>query len=164
LPPPLRWIAAHFDAHLRRSKWSFLWRTTLEAVVLSFAAGLVIAAFGHMSQREALLKMSTGKLVFLVCLFAPVIETLLTQTFPVMIARALRAGFWTQVFASTLLFAAAHFLESFAVGVCAGVIGGFYLALTYVRWREESFGTAFLMTAASHAARNTLAAAVFLLR
>ncbi len=47
--------------------------------------------------------------------------------------------------------------------VIAGVVSGFYLAFTYVRWRELSLETAVWMTCGMHAAHNLVAFSLALL-
>jgi hypothetical protein len=56
-----------------------------------------------------------------------------------------------------VLFAAAHFTEGLAVGVGAGLVGGFYFAFTYVHRRERSRWTALWTTAVCHGIHNAIA-------
>ena len=163
-------IAAHFGAHRQRDRWSFFWRITgeglLASIILIAAAAIVFAAASNvlrMDDRTDLKRMSAIQLIVLVCVVAPILETLLLQTLPVAIMRACRQRFWIQVVASTGPFAALHFPVSFSTGIGAGLAGGFYFASTYVHWREKSLAHAIWMTAATHAARNTLLVALLLL-
>jgi membrane protease YdiL (CAAX protease family) len=163
-------VAAHFVAHRQRDRWSFFWRITLEGVLASLlavaAASIVLAAASsvmRMDSRTDLKRMSALQLIVVVCVVAPIVETLLLQTLPVAIMRACRQRFWIQVIASTGPFAALHFPASFTAGIGAGLAGGFYFAFTYVHWREKSLAHAIWMTAATHATRNTLAVALLLL-
>jgi hypothetical protein len=75
-----------------------------------------------------------------------------------MIVRKFGFGFRGQLVAGWLLFAVAHFDNSIESGLCAGFVGGFYIAFTYANWRQSSFRTAFLMTIAIHALHNLLCA------
>lgn len=115
-----------------------------------------------MDSRTDLARMSSIQLVVVVCLIAPIIETVLLQTLPVAIMRGCGQRFWIQVFASAGPFAALHFPASFSSGIGAGLAGGFYFAFTYVHWREKSLSHAFWITAASHATRNFCAVTVLL--
>ncbi len=163
-------IAAHFGAHRQRDRWSFFWRITgeglLASIILIAAAAIVFAAASNvlrMDDRTDLKRMSAIQLIVLVCVVAPILETLLLQTLPVAIMRACRQRFWIRVVASTGPFAALHFPVSFSTGIGAGLAGGFYFAFTYVHWREKSLAHAIWMTAATHAARNTILVALLLL-
>jgi hypothetical protein len=116
------------------------------------------------TDRKLLLDLPYYQFVLLGVLLAPIIETLVFQALPVGVARLFKASFRWQVAAATILFAAAHFTESIAVGVGAGLVGGFYLAFTYVHWRERSRWTAFWTTAVSHGIHNGIAAILLLPR
>jgi membrane protease YdiL (CAAX protease family) len=147
-----------------------LWRITGDGVpasiILIVAAAIVFAAASsvlRIDNRTDLDRMSAFKLIVLVCVVAPVLETLMLQTLPAAIMRACGQRFWIQVIASTGPFAAAHFPASFSTGIGAGLAAGFYFAFTYVHWREKSLAHAIWMTAATHATRNTLAVALLLL-
>ena len=65
-------------------------------------------------------------------------------------------GTVVQVIISTSLFFAAHLTLGLSSGIAAGLIGGFYLAFTYVRWRRRSWWTAIWVTSLSHAIGNAL--------
>jgi hypothetical protein len=157
------WIAAHFDAYRQRRKWPFFWRIWIEDLAVSIVASiLLILVVDELEGRPFLEKLSPVQLILVACVWAPLVETALLQTLPVMISRALQARFWIQVLGSVVPFAALHFREGFGVGVIAGSIGGFYLAFTYARWREESLKSAFFMTAGLHALRNGIAVSVLL--
>ena len=87
-------------------------------------------------------------------LIAPVVETILAQALPIFVVRKFGGSFRVQIIISTVIFAVCHFSESAAVGISAGVIGGFYFAFTYAHWREKSRWASFWVTATSHAIHN----------
>ena len=93
---------------------------------------------------------------------APLVETLVFQALPIAAARELGARFEWQVIASAAAFFAAHLFGGVGTGVCAGLVGGFYLAFTYAHWRERNRWTAFWVTALTHALSNgaTILAAI----
>lgn len=153
-------IQSHFHAHRQRAKWPFFWRITLEGGAVSLLCVALLSCIISAGGRPSLEKLSPSKLIVVTVLVAPILETFFLQTVPVAIARALGARFWIQVLASLVPFAALHFPAGIGTGVGAGLVGGFYIAFTYVRWREESFSAAFTMTAGTHALRNALAVAV----
>jgi hypothetical protein len=95
-------------------------------------------------------------LVFQTVVVAPVLETLLFQVLLIGVARWCRLSFGWQVTWSTVVFSAVHFLEGLGTGVCAGMVGGFYLAFTCAHWWDRSGWTAFWTTALSHSLRNGL--------
>lgn len=59
-----------------------------------------------------------------------------------------------QLLAAWLPFAALHFTNSIGSGIAAGIFMGFYLAFTYVHWRQSSLGMAYWMTVTTHALHN----------
>jgi hypothetical protein len=84
----------------------------------------------------------------------PLIETILLQLIPVEIARRFSSRFWPQVLPSWLLFAALHFTNSLENGFSAGLIGGWYFALTYYLFRSKSTWHASMGTFILHASSN----------
>lgn len=84
----------------------------------------------------------------------PWLETLVYQSLPVGLCRLLGLGTATQMIAATVAFFAAHLSLGLVPGIAAGLVGGFYLAFTYIRWRRRSWWTAFWVTSLSHAIGN----------
>jgi hypothetical protein len=147
-------LKAHFDAHRRRAPSAFFWRVLLEWNVASILLLILISSFFDFTPRSDLDDMSATRLFVLACVIAPLLETLLLQSLPAMVARWFGAAFWPQIFILLIPFAAVHFLVSVVAGICAGIAGGFYLAFFYVHWRDISLGRAFFMTCAAHASYN----------
>jgi hypothetical protein len=158
-----RFIVEHFAAHRRRSKWSFFWRISIESLVIPMVVLLAVSALVDVPARTDLDGFSAPKLLVLVVIVAPFIETLLSQAFPVMIARRLGFGFWTQVLFSIPFFAVPHLPSGIATVIGAGVISGFYIAFTYVHWRQQSLRTALWMTSGVHAFHNLTLIVPFIL-
>lgn len=149
------WIRSHFYAHRQRSRPDFLWRISLEILIVVLPLMVCVAIFVPDAGADEPLP-PLWELVFGGLLFAPLVETFLFQAGPVRIARALNWGFWAQVITSWIPFFIVHLLNSWMSGIGPGLIVGFYLAFTYVRWRELSFDHAFLMTAAVHVIYNAV--------
>ena len=76
---------------------------------------------------------------------------------PTEILRLLKTKIWHQIAVCTALFCIMHVFECIVVGLAAGLVGGFYLAFTYVHWRDRNWWTATWMTMVSHAASNAVA-------
>jgi hypothetical protein len=152
----IRAIAEHFAAHRRRSRWQFFWRISIEGLLVPIALMLVVSAAVDIPERTDLDRIEPVPLFLLVVFVAPFIETLISQAFPVMIARRLQFGFWAQVFFSIPFFALPHLPSGIATALGAGVISGFYIAFTYVHWREQSFRAALWMTSGVHAFHNLM--------
>ena len=152
-------VSEHFACYRQRSPWSFCWRIAIESVVVSLTAALVVvlALPMELETSRALEDLPYFQFFLLGVVIAPIVETLLFQALPVAVMRLFKAGFRWQVFAATVLFAAAHFTEGVAVGVGAGLIGGFYFAFTYVHWRERSRWTALWTTTVCHGIHNAIA-------
>jgi hypothetical protein len=154
-------LRGHFANHRRRSPWSFCWRVTLEGLLLSLAISSILAPFSG-AERD-FMKWPLLKALFVILIFAPLVETLILQMIPIGLARLFRARFKTQVLVSLIPFALLHFVEGIAVGISAGVIGGFYLAFTYAHWLEKSVWIAIWTTVLSHFMKNSVVAVVLVL-
>ena len=155
-------LRRHFRKHARRKPWDFCWRTSLEGLIVSFAVVIPLSLIITQDPRE-MADWPAGKVIVLAVLFAPLFETLLLQVIPISIARAFKAKIHTQIIISTILFAALHFPEGIAVGMGAGVVGGWYFAFAYARWARKSFWTALWVTTGAHLIRNAIAISMMLL-
>jgi hypothetical protein len=149
-----RFIRAHFAAYRRLAKWPFLWRISVESLVVPLVIAVPIIWLLHLESRSDLSRMSDWKLLAGGVIIAPFIETILFQTLPVRLARFLGWGFWGQVVASMVVFALPHFFIAASSGIGAGIFAGFYIAFTYVHWRGTSESAAVWMTIAVHALHN----------
>ncbi len=158
-----RFLSAHFAAYRQRARWPFLWRISIEGLVVPLVVSSVLALIFHLPERTDLKAMGSGKLFVSAVVIAPFIETIIFQSFPVAVARALGWGFWPQVAASNALFALAHFGVSVSTGIGAGLFSGFYIAFTYVHWRETSFNAGLWMTTGMHALHNGVLIAAVLI-
>ena len=150
----MNWIRKHFRRYRERSPWDFCWRIAIEGTVVALAVSFIIGIFG-LPGRE--IDIGFWPLLFLCVVVAPILETLVLQTFPVWIARLCKARFSIQVLSSVVPFTILHAIEGIQTGIAAGLISGFYLAFTYVHWRENRRWTAFWVTAVSHAIHNAIA-------
>jgi hypothetical protein len=157
----IEWVKAHFHGHRQRSKWSFLWRTSVEGLLVALVIGMALKLLFSFPPRHDL--HPSIKEFFSIVVFAPFFETIFLQSFPVMIARVLGSHFRGQLLAAWIPFAALHFLAGIATGICAGVVGGFYIAFTYTHWRGVSLRSAFWMTCAYHALHNLGPAIIMLI-
>jgi hypothetical protein len=149
----LNWIKRHFERYRQMPPWEFCWKLVIEGLLVSFLVLIPIALLSKVEERAVLKKPAVELLIF-AALLVPPVETVIFQALPIAIARRLKAGFAGELAAATALFAAAHFYESFAVGVVAGLVGGFYLAFSYAHWIRQSAWTAFWVTTVHHAIRN----------
>ena len=146
-------VLAHFLRHRQRGRWSFFWRVTLEGLIAGISVAFLCGAL-DLPRRADLDSVGVWQKAALLVFVAPLLETLLFHALPVRVVRWLSVGFWWQVAAALVLFAAAHFQAGVASGVAAGVVGGFYFAFTYVHWCQISFRSAIWMTAGTHAVHN----------
>lgn len=149
-----KWVIQHFQRYCERSPWDFCWRISLEGTIVSLLLAFLLAPFG-VALRD-ISSTSGGELLFLGVIVAPLFETLIFQALPVWIARLYKAGFAVQLLSSIVPFFLAHVTEGLGTGLCAGLVGGFYFAFTYVHWRKISLWTAIWTTAVSHAIHNGL--------
>lgn len=151
-----KWIIRHFENYLKLSPWGFLWRITIEGLIVQFLALEFLHLFIASVDRSDFDSLNPQDFFLMAVIFGPFIETLLFQSFPVFLARACKAGFLWQILISTSFFAVAHFRSGLEVGISAGIVGGFYNAFTYVHWRDTSRWKAFWITAVSHSLHNLI--------
>lgn len=142
------------------------------AVALVLIAGLLVigvlvvllVAFGSLDEQSIVEFLEPNRAStdlmnadpLFVVVWGPFLETLLFQSLPIGFCRCLYFGRGVQMTASIALFFLAHLIKGVVSGIGAGLIGGFYLAFTYVRWRRRNWWTAFWVTWASHAINNGL--------
>jgi len=151
---PDRLIAEHFDAHRGRDKLQFFWRVTVEGLLIPSGILFAIQAVFDLRSTGVLGNINSMPLFIGAVILSPIIETVLLQVLPVMVARHFGAGHRIQILAATVLFAASKFPFGIETGILTGLVGGFYLAFTYVHWERESFNSALLMTFGAHATHN----------
>jgi len=133
----MTWLRNHFKRHRDRKPWSFCWRVSVEGTIISFVvAAVLINLFGP--EARTVFDLPFLGVVLAVLVIAPVGETVVFQLIPILIGRLLRARFAIQVAVSAVLLGLAHLAEGPLVGICAGIIGGPYLAFTYAHWAEKS--------------------------
>jgi predicted Ser/Thr protein kinase len=158
--PRAGWLRRHFRRHERRSPGAFLWRVSLEGILVCLAVALVAALLGVKGRNE-----TSGLAAFIVSsvFIAPWLETLLFQMLPVGVARLCGGERRGQMIASIVLFALPHFFIAAATGL-VGLAGGFYLAFSYTHWRRHSRARAYWMTVAQHALHNTAAVIVVIVQ
>lgn len=149
-----QFLVDHFAAYRRMGKGPFLWRISLEGLIVPLIPLAVVVLFFSLPHRTDLDGPNSWRLVVGVVILAPFFETLLTQALPIMLVRRCGGGFWTQVWISTVLFAACHYSSGISTVVFAGLMSGFYITFTYAHWRQESFRSALWMTAGTHAIHN----------
>jgi hypothetical protein len=158
----LDWLRAHFRKHRNRTPWDFCWRTGIEGVLVSFLVVVILSFFIDVPERE-FVHWPIHVVILVVLILAPVLETVFLQAIPVTVAKFFKAGMKIQILVSLLIFSLLHFSEGLAVGVGAGLIGGFYLAFTYAHWAQKSVWKALWVTAVAHVIRNTLPTIVLVL-
>jgi len=149
----MKWIKEHFQRYRKRSPWDFCWRIAIEGTIAALTVSFIIEILGS---TERVIDLDLWSLLVLSVVAAPIYETLLVQALPVWIARLCKARFSIQIISSVVPFTILHAIEGIQTGVAAGLVSGFYLAFTYVHWREKSLWTAFWVTAVSHAIHNAI--------
>ena len=149
-----RLFAACLKRYRHQTPWRFCWQIALEGVIISALVLVPLIALGA-STRDA--PQSLDDFFISSVFLAPWLETLIFQSIPIGICRSLGLSTGVQAIASITPFFLTHLTLGVAPGVAAGLIGGFYLAFTYIRWRRRDWWTAFWVTSASHAIRNGIA-------
>ena len=160
LPPSLR---RHFSRLAGKEKWPFLWRTWLEAVILAFLVGYIVQYLFPAGPRSDLAKMTPYALLGTVLLVGPLYETLAFQCLSWELTSTLRVRRSLRFLFSVVPFALAHYFAGMPTVLAAGIVGGFYFAFTYERWRKESVIVAVAMTFLLHSSFNLVGALGMLL-
>jgi len=149
-----RVLRSHFSALGQKTKWGFLWRAWLEATLSAFIVANLLQYIFRFPQRSDLTDLSPWRLALLVILVGPLLETLIFQFLPIETAQGLKWKGAYQFSISIIPFALAHALAGIPTVICAGIIGGFFFAFTYHRWKRESLLVGILMTFLLHASFN----------
>ena len=179
------WAVGWLRRYERFSPWLFCLLIALEGFAVSIALSIAHARIQKMArariqkaakapkeqtaakapkEKERFEGMSPARVAFRALLYAPVVETLLCQGAFIFILKEQGQGMGTQVAVSAFLFALIHFTESIGVGIAAGIPGGLYFGFTFAFWLQDSFWTAFWVTAVSHFLHNLLPIAVHIWR
>lgn len=163
----MKLIIKHFEHYRKLKPWPFCWRITLEGFLIILPFGFIMTFFFDISnQRPEISTLYDHSVIFILFsagVIFPIIETLFLQAFPVFFVRLFNASFITQLIASWIPFALMHFFANISVGICAGLIRGFYFGFTYTHWRQHSRWVAFWTTSVSHILNNFVLISLILL-
>ncbi len=161
----MSWLKRHFKNYRNRKPWRFCWQITIEGflVVVPFAFLLLVLDGGERSDLQNVIDESVVEVLLISGVLFPILETLVLQAFPVFVAKLFRASFLVQILAAWIPFAILHFFAGISVGICAGVIRGFYFSFTYTHWRQISRWKAFWITSISHVLNNLVLLSLILI-
>jgi len=104
--------------------------------------------------RSDLAKMTLFWLLGLVLIAGPLFETLVFQCLSLEFTSTLRVRRSLRFLFSIIPFALGHHFAGIPTVLSAGIVGGFYFAFTYDRWRKESLIVAVAMTFLLHSSFN----------
>jgi hypothetical protein len=149
-----QYVRKHFVRLAEKEKWSFLWRTWLEAVLLAYVVATIVQFVFPAGPRSDLAKMTLLGLLGLVLIVGPLFETLAFQCLPLEFTSTFRVRRSIRFLFSVVPFALAHQFAGMPTVLAAGIVGGFYFAFTYERWRKESLVVAIAMTFLLHSSFN----------
>jgi hypothetical protein len=149
-----QYVRKHFSCLAENEKWPFLWRTWLEAVLLAYIVANIVTFFFPAGPRSDLAQMTLWGLLGLVLIVGPLFETLAFQCLPWEFTSTLRVRRSLRFLLSVVPFALAHHFAGMPTVLAAGIVGGFYFAFTYERWRKESLVVAVVMTFLLHSSFN----------
>ena len=156
-------LRGHFERHFTKSRWEYFWRVWIETLAVAYLVAWVTQRITHSPPRGDLAGYGPISLVVMAVILGPLFETLVFQCLPMEAGQTLRFSRPLKFAVSIVPFSLAHFFAGIPTVVSAGVVGGFYFALTYYRWKRESLLMAILMTWLLHASFNaTTLLAMFL--
>ncbi len=148
----------HLVRRAQAGKWTYLWRSWLEVVLLAYVAACLVQALAPAGPRHDLAGLPVPTLLALVLVIGPLFETVAFQCLPLEFGALLPVRRSIRLALSLVPFALAHRFAGLPTVMAAGVVGGFYFAFTYERWRRESLGAALLMTFLLHSSFNLVGA------
>lgn len=148
-------IAIHLRWLRTRKPALYCFVTALESTVLAMPVAYLLLYSFELYDEFDTEAPGAADFVMSAIIRAPIVETLLLQMIPILLARRFGLGLRMQVLCSLVPFALCHTsgLMSF---VCAGLIGGFYLSYTFAVWLEHSLRKTLLITIATHVVMNSL--------
>ncbi len=132
---------------LRLLAQQFILKSAIAVFIGLFASDLALTDHSEIFRRPV-------EAFVLMVLVAPVLETLLTQSLPIGIVRALKQSRLVQFLAGSVPFAALHFIGGVGTGIAAGMVGGIFFSHAYLEGRERSRWTAIWITAVLHSLHN----------
>jgi len=147
-------IVGHFARLEACGKWPFFWRAWLGSTATAFLVGNAAQLVFPAAPRSDLASLSLVQLIALVALIGPLFETLAFQCFPSEVTSRLGFRRSIRLAVSIVPFALMHHFAGVPTVVAAGIVGGFYFAFTYERWRKESIFAGVMMTFLLHSSYN----------
>ena len=144
-----------------RSWWGFLACLTLENYVVYLVSAVVwLCCIGSPNEsRVGMVYSPTLAQLANKILWAPFLETVAFQFLIIEATRRLKWPTAWHLAISLAVFGVSHAIGGgLAHGMLSGAIGGYYLAFTYLMFRERSLIWAFGMTLAFHSLHNGLTA------
>ncbi len=161
-PPPAETFFQGFFRPVRLAncprKRSFIFRILLQQFAIKILLTIPFALFLNEAPSKAQMELFRNPVMaFIVAiLLAPPLETLLLQSAPIELLRALRRSRTAQFLFGAVPFAALHFLDGVISGVSAGIVGGLFFSHAYLEARVQSWWTALWVTTAIHALHNLI--------
>jgi membrane protease YdiL (CAAX protease family) len=142
----------HF--HTQRGSLLFILAFVFASLIVSFGIGAICELAG-LPGRTDMDNFGPWEMLFVGVIFAPILETLLTQMLPVSLARRFFRADDSQAFlAASVPFALLHLGPGFSTFLAAGIPCGVFLGLAYVSVLDQGKGRAFLIVLAIHALHN----------
>jgi hypothetical protein len=137
-------------------KWPFIYRILIQQFVVKIALAIPVGLLFHDSPSKTQIELFRDPVVafIVVVLLAPPLETLLLQSAPIELLRALRRSRTLQFLFGAVPFAALHFFDGVGAGVTAGIVGGLFFSHAYLECRVQSWWTAIWVTTAIHGLHN----------
>lgn len=160
--PSLDRLLHHLGEIAARSELLFMVLVSFAALALASTLEYCLTQVGFAQvDRAELLRHGPVFLLFMTILLGPLVETLLLQQIPVLLARRFHLPVTLQFAAGSVPFAILHF-DAGAGGVAAGIAGGLTYSLAYLTFLQKSRSKAYWLTAGSHAIYNVMPSVMLL--
>lgn len=146
----------HFNAHISRKTSAFILCVSMEMMVFSIVTSYIAHEFILKKVDTQLFQEGFSFLEYWVIaiFFAPVFETFFLQLIPILALKRMGIDLRFQFVVSCLLFILVHFSYGLAHGISGGVVGGAYLAFSFLVYANNSTLKAFFVTTSIHTIAN----------
>jgi hypothetical protein len=155
-------LKSHYCQYFYKKPLQIICQFLFENVFLAFIIGYIIIFFFPKYNKDPFSDISIYLLIISAVIIAPFVETLLFQTIPISFAIKYKRSLIIQLLSSILPFSIIHILQYGLIGLVSGVIGGYYLSLSYVIWRKQNNRYAFFLTVLTHSIYNLIILAIYL--
>jgi uncharacterized protein len=156
-------ILLHYYQFYHKEPMQIILHFLFENVLVALSLGYCILFFFPKYSKSPFQDIPILILIINAIIVAPFIETLVFQVIPVSITIKNKKSVVIQLLSSMCPFSIVHLVQYGLIGLVSGVIGGYYLSLSYIIWRKRNNKYAFLLTTLTHSLYNLIILIIYLI-